>query len=525
MIQRMILAWRRFAGAPWARDHRLGMGLILLGSALTVFVGVLGPSPVALDLGPRTGWLPPWYLPDSFPHPSEWLVVPALWIGITAGAIGLWICNQALRTGWRPNVRKLFATGLGLSIATACVPPLTSADVLMYAAYGRLQTLGRDPYDITPASIFREAYDPVLRWTERPWQDTPSVYGPIASFSQWLANVLGGPNMHDVVFWLQVFAVVPFIAIALVALHLAKGNPALQARAVLFTVLNPIMIWSVVAGAHNEALCTVFAIVALLYVRKRPWLAGFFIGMAGAVKVSLVFYGLAMVWAYRRRLKALIQLGLGALVPLVVAYVVVAPKAMLAAGRNTGYISAGSWSPWLYTPFELAFGSGLAHSLISFLGLAGMIVIGWMLSRVLPWSPLPGLKKGVKAVNDPLTVTVRTALLLSAAWLLTSPYTLSWYDLIVWVPLGLLATNRLDGVFLIRGLWLSLAYVTARSVEFSPTMQNISFVIQSVISSGVAWGALIFVVWWWRDAGAELPSIASAKAAFPRFTRTPARTR
>lgn len=518
MIQKAVARWRTVAAAPWARNHRLGLGLIVGASALTIGVGLAGPSSVALDLGPRTSWLPPWYVPDGTPVPSEWIVVPALWLAILGGALGLWICNQALRSGWRPKARNLFGLGSLLSILTACVPPMTSADVLMYAAYGRLQRLGRDPYDITPASIFREQYDAVLRWTERPWQDTPSVYGPIASGSQWLANALGGDNMHDVVFWLQVLAVVPFIVIGLVAMRLATGDEALQARAVLFTVLNPIMIWSVVAGAHNEALCTVFAVIALLFVRKYPWAAGLFMGLAGAVKVSLVFYGVAMVWAYRRSWKSVVQLAIGAAVPLLISYIVLTPKALLAAGRNTGYISAGTWSPWVYFPLEWTVGGGIAHPIVSFLGLGGLIAIAWMLSRVLPWSPLPGAATPDPR-DDPLAITVRTALLLSAAWLLTSPYTLSWYDLIVWVPLGLIATNRLDGAFLQRGLWLSMAYVTARSVQFSVPMQNISFGIQSVISSAVAVSVLVFVVWWWRSEGGELPSRTFVTDGLARILR------
>lgn len=59
--------------------------------------------------------------------------------------------------------------------------------------------------------------------------------------------------MHDIVFWLQVLCVLPFIAIGLLVYRMARGDHAAQTRAVLFTVLNPIMIWSVVAGAHNEA--------------------------------------------------------------------------------------------------------------------------------------------------------------------------------------------------------------------------------------------------------------------------------
>src|SRR3712207_5564578 len=138
-----------------------------------------------------------------------------------------------------------FALGTGLSLLTITVPPLTSADVLMYAAYGRLQTIGRDPYEITPAEVFRGQFDPVLKWTERPGTDTPSVYGPITSWTQLVANKLGGVNMHDIVFWLQVFSVVPFILACAGAVLLARHDPRRQARTALLTIANPVLIWAV----------------------------------------------------------------------------------------------------------------------------------------------------------------------------------------------------------------------------------------------------------------------------------------
>lgn len=91
-----------------------------------------------------------------------------------------------------------------------------------------------------------------------------------------------------------------------------------------------------------------------------------------------------------------------------------------------------------------------------------------MLSRLLPWVTAPGAPLGTDPRRDPLTITVRTAALLTAAWLITSPYTLSWYDLITWVPLSLMAANRLDVITMWRGTWLSLAYVTGRVIEFGP---------------------------------------------------------
>ncbi len=514
MLETQAPAWARLDAAAWTRNPVLGVSLIAASAATTIAVGVAGPSVVALDLGERSSALPPWHLPPGAGTPNELVAVILLWLGLIAGTIGLWIAWRAVADGWRPDNRKLLGLGIGLSVLTALVLPLTSADVLMYAAYGRLQVLGLNPYDITPAMIFREEFDPVLILTERPWQDTPSVYGPMASASQWVAAALGGESMHDIVFWLQVIALVPFLVIGVLAYLMARGDHATQTRAVLFTVLNPLMIWSVIAGAHNEAFTLVFAIVGLWFLRKHPLLAGIGIGLAGTVKVSLVFYGLAMVWGYRREPRKLVFLLIGAAIPLAIAYGVLVPRALFAAARNTGYISAGSWAPPLHGLLSFVMPEPVARSIVGVLGWTGMVVIAWMLSRVLPWHLVPGVAETTNPRRDPLTIAVRTAALLTAAWLITSPYTLSWYDLITWVPLGLMAASKLEPLMMWRGMWLSVAYVTGRSVEFSEGMQ----VAASVIRDGLCTAAQVLVIvaivrWWWQE-GRELPSFTRLRAAF-----------
>ncbi|HOQ54129.1 MAG TPA: hypothetical protein PLF56_11015, partial [Micropruina sp.] len=177
MPSALIVKARAVLASPWTSNSRLGLRLIVGATLLTVAIAFLGPSAVALRLGPRTTLMPPWYLPAGWVQLNEWVAVVSLWVAIAAGAIGMWICYRAVEAGWRPHVRKLFLLGAALSTVTALVPPLTSADVLMYAAYGRLMVLGWNPYDITPANIIRQEYDPVMRWVEAPWQDTPSVYG------------------------------------------------------------------------------------------------------------------------------------------------------------------------------------------------------------------------------------------------------------------------------------------------------------------------------------------------------------
>jgi hypothetical protein len=478
--------------------------LIVASALVTIAVGFAGPSAVALKLGPSASFLPPWSLPWELPDWTEWIVVPALWLGVAAGTLGLWIANRCLADGWRPNPWRLYALGAALSTATALVLPLTSADVLMYAAYGRLQAIGNNPYDITPASIFRQEFDPVLVWTERPWQDTPSVYGPLASGTQWLAATLGGANAHDIVFWLQLFALVPFLAIGAIAIRVARRSG--PQRAALFTVLNPLLIWSVVAGAHNDALTVVFAVAALAVMRRRPLLAGALIGLAGTVKVSLVFYGLAMVWAYRRDARKLLLLLAGAAVPLVLAYGLWMPRALLAAMRNLGFISAGSWATLLYAPLVLAVGPAAARAATTVVGWVGTALVAWMLSRILPWQPVPGVSPA-RCHRDPPTVAARGAVVLTTAWLICSPFTMSWYDLMIWAPLGILGASKLVDLLLWRGGWLSLAYVTGRAYAFGPAMLTVSGFLRDVLCAPAQALVLAAVARWWWKGGHARPSL------------------
>ena len=517
-------AWRSFVDRlpPWTSNHRLGIFLIVAATAVTAAIAFSGPSAVTLKLGPRNNLLPPWYLPVSWLHLGEWVVVPALWLMLSVGAVGMWITWRSINVGWRPHTWRLFGLGAALSVISSLIPPLTSADVLMYAAYGRLQVLKFSPYDITPAEVFRQAYDPVLIWTERPWQDTPSVYGPVASYSQYLASVLGGENMHNTVFWLQMFTLVAFLITGFVAVKLAKDDHKLQVRAVLFTVLNPLMIWGVLVGAHNEALSVVFAIAGLWFYRKHPFVAGIGIGLAGAVKVSMVFYGIAMVWGYRHDWRRLLQLIAGAAVPLVLAYGVWMPNALLAAQRNTGYISSGAWGAWALGGLDLVLEASIARKIVTTLGWVLLVVFAWMLSRVLPWRLMPGEAQDPHAHLDPLTITIRTAVVLCTAWLVTSPWEFSWYDLITWAPLGLLAASRLDLLMIWRGAWLSIAWVTGRALQFGDQMHVVEKFVREQLNVGAQYFVLAAIVWWWWTRGHKLPDRSMLHAPWKKPRPHPA---
>ena len=195
-----------------------------------------------------------------------------------------------------------------------------------------------------------------------------------------------------------------------------------------------------------------------------------------------------------------------------------APHALFAASRNTGYVSGGSWAPWMRSALAWVLPDA-AHGITAALGWIGLFVIGWMLSRVLPWRAVPGAQ--LPAERDPLTIAVRTAVILCTAWIVTSPYTLSWYDLIVWAPLALLVPTRLDWLMALRGVALSVAYVTGRTVGFSDVMVNVvAFTIRDVISSGVQWFVLIAIIHWFWTTNRQWPTAAFIRNGFGQLLVT-----
>ena len=255
-----------------------------------------------------------------------------------------------------------------------------------------------------------------------------------------------------------------------------------------------------------------FAVAGLLFMRKNPFIAGLGIGLAGCAKISIGLWGLAMLWAYRREPKKALLLCLGTAVPMGLAYVVWQP-AFLQALRNGGYVSVGSWANPLYRLLDVFMTGFNAKVVVGVISYIGLIVIAWMLSRVVPWTPAPGLDKDVDLQRDPLTIALRTALVLSVAWLITSMYTLSWYDLLAWMPLAVLAANKLDKIMLIRGTALSLAYVPGRAIDMGPALDFTATRMRDTVSPIVQMAMVLAVILWWRQ--------LIARSCFPSRSRKP----
>jgi hypothetical protein len=112
-----------------------------------------------------------------------------------------------------------------------------------------------------------------------------------------------------------------------------------------------------------------------------------------------------------------------------------------------------------------------------------------------------------KASEDDVTPdAVRYTAIYAIAWLLTSMYTLAWYDLTAWIALAMVAASPLDKLMVLRTAMLSIAYVPGRdrrAIDMSPSLDFVSTRIRDSVSPLVELILLISLIVWCRRGGAQ----------------------
>lgn len=459
-----------------------------VGSAMLVAVGLFGPNAVALDVQ-AGGWLPPYAGPWQL---GPWGATVATLVGLGLAAWGLWRTLAAVSAGWLPSPRRLVAAGAATAGAYCLVSPMGSDDVLLYAVYGRIAALGGDPYTGTATQLAATG-DPIGAAAEGPWLDTPSVYGPLEVFRQSVASHLGGSSIHITVLALAVTSALAYVATGLLLLRLVGQEPARRARVAVMWSANPILLYAVVGGAHNDTVPILLGVAALLVLKRSRAGAGALLGLAGLAKLSLGLWGAAAVWAVRSSRKQVWALALGAAGVMIPGYLIAGRHSLDQVAAASHFV--GSASPWRPVRSLLEWtlgGTSPARTLVPLLAWVLMLV-------VLRW--LPAMLPADEFVDGVVSRdVVRAAALVSAAWLLTAPYTLAWYDMLVWAPLAALGTCRLDQLMIVRTTVLLAVYQPGRPIELPPLLHDLSTVARAGIAPVVGVGLLGWVWLRYREA-------------------------
>lgn len=346
----------------------------------------------------------------------------ATFASITLSSLGTMGMLGAHRRGWSPSPRKLFGLGALAVAVVVNLTPVGSSDTASYAAYGRISALGGDPYTTTPAQLGGT----YAHWVGNAWLNSPSVYGPAATWLQTTAAQIGGHRPWLTIWLFMLANGAVFLTAGYVLLRMAPD----PVRAALIWVANPVLIVELVAGGHLDTLVAALAVGAIAVAGQAPrlrgdLLVGLLVGLACSIKISAALLGLALLWPLLRERawgRATRQTSVCLLV-LLSGYGFYGLHALVPLSAASHMVSA----PTLWAPIQqlgqATVGRGATSTVISVAWPVLMLALTLLIHRRIP-------------PETPLTVSAPFAL--AFAWVLVAPYSMPWYTAIVWSTAALL---------------------------------------------------------------------------------------
>lgn len=176
-------------------------------------------------------------------------------------------------------------------------PPLFSRDVFSYAAQGEMTAHHLSPYILGPFSL---GSSPYVNPVDPLWGNTPAPYGPFFLFLDGWIDRLSGHHELVTVAGLRLLEIVAVAIVGVGVTKLARALGRDPGEAFVLAALNPLVLLTLVGGAHNDAIMSAFLVVGIaLAVRGRRVWAVVLVACATAIKAPAAL-GLAFVaWTWR----------------------------------------------------------------------------------------------------------------------------------------------------------------------------------------------------------------------------------
>lgn len=203
--------------------------------------------------------------------------IPTVSLAIAFSGMGMMIIGWLLLGRFaRPGRPRLASRGqlartlLMWLTPLVVIPPLFSRDVYSYLAQSEIVHRGMDPYSLGPAQALGIG-DPLTAGVTNMWRDTPAPYGPLfLKFGDWISGLTGNHVVSGVL--LQRGLALLGVALIVWSLpRLARRFGVQPATALWLGAANPLVLFHLVAGAHNDALAIGLMLTGLeIGIRRLP---------------------------------------------------------------------------------------------------------------------------------------------------------------------------------------------------------------------------------------------------------------
>ncbi|WP_433703668.1 polyprenol phosphomannose-dependent alpha 1,6 mannosyltransferase MptB [Prescottella equi] len=306
------------------------------------------------------------------------VMVVLAWLLLGRFAVGSMRGGRAIRQLSRSQLdRTLLLWVIPLTVA----PPMFSRDVYSYLAQSEITARGLDPYEIGPAGAL--GVDHVLtRTVPNIWRDTPAPYGPLFLWMGRGITWLTGDNIVAGIFLHRLLALAGVAMIVWALPRLARRCGVSSVSALWLGAANPLVLFHLVAGIHNEALMIGLMLagveLALRAVEGKDPIRGralvlllvgaTLIALSSTIKIpsllALGFVGMALARRWGSNTKALASAAalLGVVAIAVTVFVSVASGLGMGWTQTLG--TATEVRSWMSIPTLLGLGTGLVGVLL-----------------------------------------------------------------------------------------------------------------------------------------------------------------
>jgi hypothetical protein len=272
---------------PVRRRSTLRYGLATVGLAGSLLTAIAAPRALEDRLA---GW---WYPEIATSRAFATLLVWAGMVLLTLAWLAL------LRVGTDRRTALAFAGLWVLPLALA--PPLFSRDVYSYLAQGAILHLGHDPYRQSPAVLAALGDGHLLSSVSPFWRHTTAPYGPLFLELVGLISIVGATHLVGGVLLCRALDLVGLVLLAVWLPRLAHALGSDGGRAVWLVLASPLVLFGLVAPAHNDLLMAGLLVAGVGYaLRGRPLLAVGVSALAATIKLPALVAVAFIVVAWAR---------------------------------------------------------------------------------------------------------------------------------------------------------------------------------------------------------------------------------
>jgi alpha-1,6-mannosyltransferase len=338
-------------------------------------------------------------------------------------------------------VRELYRIAAAWCAPLLLARPLFSGDLHSYLAQGVIAAEGVDPYRFGAAAALGPD-SPVTQRVSEYWQDTPTPYGPVwVAISRTIARV-AGDNLPVTLLLNRLVELAGVVLIAWALPRLARRVGVAPGVALWLGLLNPLVLWHVVAGAHNDGLMVGLMLAGVeLVLRGVAAPAGLvLLTVAANVKIVAAVAVCCAGAELARRSGRTVGHGVVVLLGLLAGFAVLSAAIAAVSGLGLGWVgtlgASAQLHSWLAPTNQLGFlvgalgGAGLTSAAISVTVRIGA-VLGAVAGAAVLWAIFRGRLNPLTGLGAAFAVMV-----------VTGPVVQPWY--LLWAVLPLAASLRTD---------------------------------------------------------------------------------